>query len=99
MLTSTDVAELHVLVKTVKQLLRADRFFSPFDPHYKVKKSNKEMDIFNAFAPPHPQMQPDISVAPVISKPFNLPSFLLLPLPSGGGNFPISPGSATRMRF
>lgn len=96
---------LHVLVKAVKPLLRADRVLKQgasllsFDPHYKVKKSNIEMDIFSAFAPPHPQMQPDISAAPVISEPFNLPSFLLLPLPSGGGNFPISPGSATRMRF
>lgn len=47
----------------------------------------------------HPQMQADILEAHVISESFNLPSFLLLPLHSGGGNFPISPGSATRMRL
>lgn len=40
-----------------------------------------------------------ILAAHVISELLNLPSFLLLPLPSGGGNFPISPGSATRMRL
>ncbi len=41
----------------------------------------------------------DILAAHVISEAPHLPSFLLLPLPSGGGNFPILPGSATRMRF
>lgn len=36
----------------------------------------------------------------VISQgPHLLPSFLLLPIPTRGGNFPILPGSATRMRL
>lgn len=55
-------------------------------------------------APCH-QVQRDILAARVISagppppRHHHLASFLLLPLPSAGSNFPILPGSATRMRF